>query len=162
MPELPQELLARVGPAKALAMGVYGEDMAAYRYLLLAEKAQRAQDREEFRKMVAEEQQHRNRLQALLDKYFPGSDFVLSTQEKQMVESGSRTFKISDQASFESALCDVIASERLTSQFYGQMEPHIEEPEIRGIFRELAIEGVEHYKRLRQIAADNGISSTNT
>lgn len=149
---------AALGTAKALALGCFGEDMAAYRYLLLSEKAQRPQDAGEFREMVAEEQGHRDGLQALLDKYYPGADFVLTAEEKQMVECGSRPLRITDRASFEDAVRTVIESEQHTAAFYGQIEPHIAESEIRQTFRELAEEGVEHHKRLCQIATENGIA----
>ncbi len=152
-----EELLASLGPAKALALGAYGEDMAAYCYLQLAEKAEREQDRKEFSEMVAEEQEHRGRLQALLDKHFPGSDFVLGADEKQMVESSFRSLNITDRASFEEAVRMVIVSEHNTSRFYDHMEPHVDHPEVKSIFRELADEGVEHHQRLVQIAAENNI-----
>ncbi len=157
MESIPEERLATIGAAKALALGAYGEDMAAYRYLLLAEKADRDKDREEFREMVAEEQGHRDRLQTLLDKHFPGADFVLSSEEKQMVESGARGFAITDRKSFEEAVRSVVTFERMTAEFYERMEPHVTQPEIKAIFRELAHEGVEHHRRLRQIAIENNI-----
>lgn len=152
------EFLETLQPAKALALACYGEDIAAYRYLLLAEKAAREQDRREFREMVVEEQGHRDRLQALLDHHFPDADFVLTADEKQKVESGARSFSITDRASFEAALRAVIESERLTARFYDVLEPRMQQPEIRAIFRELADEGVEHYRRLQQIARENHIS----
>ena len=153
-----EELLATLGPAKALTLGCYGEDMAAYCYVQLSEKAERDQDRKEFKEMVAEEQGHRAWLRALLDKHYPGSDFVLSAEEKQMVESGSRFDSITDRKSFEEALRRVITSEMKTSQFYGQMVSHVDQPEVKAIFGELADEGVGHHKRLLQIAAENNIS----
>ncbi len=155
-----EELLATMGAAKALALGCYGEDMAAYCYLQLSEKAEREQDRKEFRAMVAEEQEHRDRLQALLDQHFPGSDFVLNAEEKQMVESGSRLLNITDRKGFEAAVRSVIEAERQTARFYDHMVPHINEPEIKAIFTELADEGVEHRERLLQIAAENNISAS--
>ena len=85
--------------------------------------------------MVAEEQGHRAWLRALLDKHYPDSDFVLSAEEKQMVESGSRFDTITDRKSFEQALRTVIASEKKTAQFYGHMAPHIDQPEVKAIFR---------------------------
>ncbi len=156
--KLSPEQLAALGPAKALALACYGEDMAAYRYLQLSEKAERSQDRAEFRDMVAEEQDHRDGLQQLLDAHYPGSEFVLTPDEKQMVESGSRSLKITDRNSFEEAVRLVIESERLTAQFYAQMASFVDVPEIRAMFRDLADEGVKHHQRLRQIAAENHIS----
>lgn len=149
--------LSSLGTAKALTLGCYGEHMAAYRYLLLSEKAERTQDLDEFREMVAEEQEHHGRLQGLLDKYFAGQKFVLSADEKTMVESGPRQFNITDRKSFEAALRAVIDAERKTAGFYDKMEPHIDEPEIKALFRELADEGVEHAERLCQIARENNI-----
>lgn len=152
-----KDLLAAIGPAKALALGCYGEDMAAFRYLQLSEKAEREQDRREFQGMVTEEQQHRDRLQTLLDRHFPDSEFVLTPEEKQMVECGGKTLHITDRKSFEAAVLTVIESERITSQFYDQMAPHVDIPDIKAIFRELADEGVEHRRRLLHIAAENNI-----
>lgn len=139
-------------------MGCYGEDLAAYCYVQLSEKAERECDRKEFKEMVAEEQGHRSWLQALLDKHYPGSDFVLTPEEKQMVESGSRFLNITNRSAFEDAVRRVVASEAKTARFYGEMAPHIDQPEVKSIFQELAKEGEEHHRRLLQIAAENDIS----
>lgn len=158
MPQLPDDKLAGLGSAKALALACYGEDMAAYRYLQLSEKAPRETDRKAFRGMVAEEQEHRDRLQALLDAHFSGSEFLLTPEEKQSVESGSRSLQISDQQSFEQAVRMVIESEGVTAQFYHRMAPHVAEPDIRAIFQELAMEGAQHQQRLIEIARQNNIA----
>ncbi len=152
-----EELLSAMGPAKALTLGCYGEDMAAYCYLQLAEKAEREQDRREFRDMVTEEQEHRDRLRTLLDKHYPGSDFVLSPEEKQIVEGGARSLHITDRRSFEEAVRGVVASEAMTARFYRQMERHTDQPDVKAIFQELADEGVTHHKRLLQLAKENNI-----
>jgi rubrerythrin len=159
MAPIPKDILHGLGTAKSLALGCYGEDIAAYRYLLLSEKAEREQDVSEFREMVVEEQDHRDRLQGLLDRLFPGSKFVLTADEKQVVESGPRNFEIRSRADFEAALRMVINAERLTAKFYDLMEPLIDEPEVRAIFRELADEGIEHAERLCQLARENNITS---
>ncbi len=152
-----EEILSAMEPAKALTLGCYGEDMAAYCYLQLAEKAEREQDRREFSEMVAEEQEHRDRLRTLLDKHYPGSDFVLSPEEKQIVEGGARSLHITDRRSFEEAVRGVVASEAMTARFYRQMARHTDQPDVKAIFQELADEGVTHHKRLLQLAAENNI-----
>ena len=152
-----EELLSTMETAKALTLGCYGEDMAAFCYLQLADKAEREQDRREFREMVAEEQEHRSRLRALLDKHYPDSDFVLSPEEKQVVEGGARSLNITDRKSFEDAVRGVVVSEAMTARFYRQMEHHVDQPEVKAIFLELADEGVTHHKRLLQLAAENNI-----
>ncbi len=131
--------------------------MAAFCYVQLAEKAEREQDRREFREMVAEEQEHRSRLRALLDEHYPGSDFVLSPEEKQVVEGGPRSLNITDRKSFEDAVRGVVASEATTARFYRQMGRHTDQPEVKAIFLELADEGVGHHKRLLQLATENNI-----
>ena len=152
-----EEMLSVMEPAKALTLGCYGEDMAAYCYLQLAEKAEREQDRQEFQEMVAEEQEHRDRLRTLLDKHYPGSDFVLSPEEKQIVEGGARSLHITDRRSFEEAVRGVVASEAMTARFYRQMARYTDQPDVKAIFQELADEGVTHHKRLLQLAAENNI-----
>ena len=152
-----EEILSAMEPAKALTLGCYGEDMAAYCYLQLADKAEREQDRQEFQEMVAEEQEHRDRLRTLLDKHYPGSDFVLSPEEKQIVEGGARSLHITDRRSFEEAVRGVVASESMTARFYRQMERHTSQPDVKAIFQELAEEGVTHHKRLLQLASENNI-----
>ena len=52
----------------------------------------------------------------------------------------------------------VVISEEKTARFYGEMAPHIDQPEVKRMFEELAKEGVEHHRRLLQIAAENNIS----
>ncbi len=131
--------------------------MAAYCYLQLEEKAEREQDRKEFSEMVTEEQEHRDLLRTQLDKHYPGSDFVLTPEEKQLVEGGQRSMTITDRRSFEEAVRGVVASEATTARFYRHLARDTDQPEVQALFQELADEGVGHHKRLLQLAAENNI-----
>ncbi|MCG3138428.1 MAG: hypothetical protein HJJLKODD_02292 [Phycisphaerae bacterium] len=154
-----KQLIEQLTPAKALALGIYGEDVAAYGYVLLSEKAPREEDREQFRDMITEEQEHRDRLQTMMDRYFPDTHYVLTPVEKELVESGVRPAQITDQGGYEQALRVAIESEGKTARFYDQMWSRMEIEQICKIFRELASEGFDHQQRLRDIATANNITA---
>ena len=65
-----------------LAIGIYGETVAAYRYTVLAEKVPREEDKQAFAAIAEEEQSHKKMLQQAAEKHFPGSAFALSTRTR--------------------------------------------------------------------------------
>ena len=117
----PDDRLARLGVEKALAIGTYGEAVAAYRYLVLAEKAPDARVRPTFAEMADEEQGHRKRLRALSRELFPASDFCLNAEDKAMVVVGPRLLDVKDGASYEQAMQVVLSTEKRTAAFYARM-----------------------------------------
>jgi len=143
-----------LGPDKALAIGAYGESVAAYRYLVFAEHVHSKRHRDAFAAMADEEQEHKQRLQKLLARLYPESGFVLSDADKQMVVVGPRLPDIRDDCSFAEALETTLQTEQRTSAFYRQLSQSIDEPQLRSLFRELAEEGAEHYQRLGELARE--------
>ena len=63
-PDLPDDQM--------LAIAVYGEQVAAYRYTVLAERVPGEPDRQMFAEIAKEEQSHRQRIQRLLDRFLAG------------------------------------------------------------------------------------------
>ena len=151
--------LPPLGPDKVLAIGVYGETVAAYRYLVLSERAPTAEERRAFAAMADEEQDHKQRLQRLSADLFPGADFVLSAEDKALVVSGPRLIDVRGRADYESAMRMILLTERLTAAFYAQQCRQVEQPVLRDLFHELAEEGADHYQRLRKLAGDLGIAT---
>ena len=147
------------GPDKLLAIGAYGETVAAYRYLVLSEKAPNESERREFADMADEEQEHKQRLQGLIDEIYPGVDFVLTSEDKDLVVSGPRLLEVRDRASFADAMRLVLETERKTAGFYAQHGKLLPQSHLRELFHELAEEGAEHYQRLRALARRSGIES---
>jgi rubrerythrin len=145
------------GPDKLLSIGAFGETVAAYRYTVLSERAPTEQARRAFAAMADEEQDHKQRLQALLAGLFPQSDFVLTAQDKEQVVSGPRLLDVRDETTYHAALTMILETERKTAGFYAQHARNLTEPTLRALFEELAEEGVEHYQRLRALACDNGV-----
>jgi rubrerythrin len=145
------------GPDKLLAIGAYGETVAAYRYLVLSEKAPNPRDRHEFAEMADEEQVHKQRLQALLAEMYPQADFVLTPEDKELVVTGTRLLDVRDEASFHDALRMILQTERKTAAFYALHAKTIAPAHLRALFHELAEEGADHYHRLKAMARRCGM-----
>ena len=143
--------LALLGVEKALAIGTYGEAVATYRYLVLAEKAPDPRVRPTFAEMADEEQGHRKRLRTLSHELFPASDFCLNAEDKAMVVVGPRLLDVKDDASYEQAMRVVLSTEKQTAAFYARMAKQIAAGELHALFAELAEEGFGHYKRLESL-----------
>lgn len=151
MASISDEALRVLGADKALAIGAYGEAVAAYRYLVMAEKAPDEQTRPVFAEMAEEEQDHRQRLEGLLQRYYPESDFYLKTQDKEMVVEGPRLLDIKDQRTFAEAMRLILSTEKKTAAFYAKLSKRIAPEELRALFHELAEEGIDHYQRLERM-----------
>jgi erythrin-vacuolar iron transport family protein len=147
------------GPDKLLAIGAYGETVAAYRYLVLSEKAPGETERREFADMADEEQEHKQRLQGLIDDMYPGVDFVLTPEDKDLVVTGPRLLDVRDRASFADGIRMALETERKTAAFYAQHGKSLPHTHLRHVFHELAEEGAQHYQRLRALARRSGIDS---
>ncbi len=151
------ERSANLSPDKVLAIGTYGETVAAYRYLVLAEKALSERERREFAAMADEEQGHKQRLQRLLAELYPEADFVLTPEDKDMVVDGPRLLDVRDTDSFARAMQMILLSERKTAAFYARLSKLVPQEQLRSLFHELAEEGVEHYQRLKAIAVQANV-----
>lgn len=149
---------AQRGDDKLLAIGVYGETVAAYRYLVLAEKAATPAERKRFADMADEEQVHKQLLQKLLAERFPKADFVLSQEDKELVVTGPRLLDVHREISFAESLEMLLDTERKTSDFYARHGPTIADSSLRSLFQRLADESREHHRRLRDWAAHAGIT----
>ena len=149
------------GPDKLLAIGVYGETVAAYRYTVLSEKAPTESDRKEFADMADEEQGHKELLQGLLADLYPDADFVLTPEDKQLVITGTRMIEVKDTASFAEAMRMILHTERKTARFYANHAKHMSQDNLRDLFHRLAEEGADHYQRLKTIARQAGVTEFN-
>lgn len=145
------------GPDKLLAIGAYGESVAAYRYLVLSEKAP-PEFRKDFAAMADEEQDHKQRLQKLMEQEFPDADFVLTPEDKELVITGTRMIDVRDEHSFGEAMRLVLETERKTARFYANHGKFLSRKNLQAVFQELAEEGAEHYQRLRSLARRAGIT----
>ncbi len=145
------------GVDKLLAMGAYGESVAAYRYLVLAEKAENEEQRRTFADMADEEQEHKQRLQKILTERFPDADFVLSAEDKERVITGPRLLDAHTDLSFAEVMAMMVHTERKVAAFYARYGKQINDPQIRSLFHELAEEGAGHSKRLEALARAAGV-----
>ena len=153
------DAVAGRGPDKLLAIGIYGESVAAYRYLVLAEKAP-PEHRKVFADMADEEQGHKQLLEKLLDESYPDADFVLTPQDKELVILGTRMIEVRDDESFAQAMRLVLRTERKTARFYAVHGKHLAQENLRAVFKELAEEGAEHYQRLKSLADSAGVTDS--
>lgn len=141
-----------LSPDKLLALGAYGETVAAYRYLVLSEKAAGVADRRLFAEMADEEQGHKQRLQKLLAERYPDANFVLTTEDKELVITGPRLLDVHREVSFPEALAMMLQTERKVAEFYARHGDTIVDPDLRTIFRQLAHESAEHHHQLQDLA----------
>jgi rubrerythrin len=148
------------GPDKLLAIGAYGETVAAYRYLVLSEKSPTTADRRRFADMADEEQEHKQQLQKVLAEKFPDASFLLTPEDKALVVSGPRLLNVHRAISFVEAMDMMIETERKTASFYARYGPLISDGTLRTLFHRLAEEGAGHYQRLQALAAEAGVAVT--
>lgn len=139
-----------------LAIGIYGETVAAYRYTVLAEKVPREEDQQAFAAIAEEEQGHKKLLQEVAERHFPGSAFALSDQDKALVLTGPRLINVRDLGDYREVLWITLATELRTAQFYATMRQRARHPEIRRVFAELSEEGFQHHQRLLRLARERG------
>lgn len=142
-------------PAKAIAIGVYGESVASYRYRTLAESTPDQADRNVFAAMAAEEHGHHARLKTLADDHFPGGDFVLTPEDKELIIVGPRMIEITDRKSRDEALAMIYESERLTGRFYAVLHESLADPAITPLMKEMADECFEHAEQIARLRADS-------
>ncbi len=141
---------------KALAVAGFGESVAAYRYIVLAEKARDAKLRESFEKMAHDERAHREQIQALLQKLAPSAGFYLSPEDKLAVCVGPRLVDARDDARFDEAMKLVIASEKRSASFYLRYAAYAKDPQVKVLFATLAGEGLARVQKLRALFQEMG------
>lgn len=146
-----REKVGAMSLEKALTTAAYGESVAAYRYRMLSEKPFLERDRDTFVAMADEEHGHHNRLAAILKRNFPGSDFVLTPEDKEIVIVGPRTLEVPDRESFQRALNLICESERLTGRLYATLRELTTRADLKPFFKEMADECLEHVELLLQI-----------
>ena len=134
--------------AKSLALASYGESVAAYRYRTLVEKTSSPENRVVFTEMAEEEQEHHQRVEELMRQHYPGADFVLTPEDKEIVINGPRTIDASSPESYARALEMMCASERLTGRLYALLHSITTKTELRPFLKEMADECIEHAERL--------------
>lgn len=157
MDEPNPDLIAALSEDRALAIAQYGESVAAYRYLVLAEAAPDESERLAYARLADEEQAHKERVVSLFKSLYPDSDFFLTDEEKALIAVGSRLITAHDEAAFRDALEQIIATELRTARFYEALSRTAKRPEVRALCAMLADEGDNHYDRIRMLAASHGV-----
>jgi len=148
--------LSRMQDDKALAVAGFGESVAAYRYIVLAEKARDSKLRESFEQMARQERAQRDQLQVLLQRLSPSAGFVLSPEDKLAVSVGPRLVDARDDAMFDEAMKLVIASEKRSASFYLRYAAYAKDAEVKIVFAQLAADGLKQVQRLRMLFQDVG------
>ena len=145
------DTIAKLRSDKALAIATFGEAVASYRYRVMAEKAILHEDSEVFREMADEEQEHKQRLEALNDELYPDSDFILAREDKALICAGPRLLEVRDRQSFRAAMRLLVQSEQRTASFYETLSHSVDEARLKDTFRELSEEGYDHAQRLAEL-----------
>jgi rubrerythrin len=147
---------SRMSDDKALAIAAFGESVAAYRYIVLSEKAQDARMRASFEAMARDERERRDRIQRLLEKLAPSAGYYLSQEDKLAVCVGPRLVDARDDARFDEAMKLVIASEKRCASFYARYAAFAADAEVKALFTELAALGIGKVQRLRALFKEAG------
>ncbi len=148
------EFKQRVGElstAKALTVAAYGESVAAYRYRTLAEKTTDESQRRLFTQIAEEEQGHHAAVEELLRRHFPGSDYLLTAADKELVIVGPRMLELSESRPPAKAMELIRASEERTGAFYAALSEISPQTDLRPVFRAMANECFEHAQQLSSI-----------
>ena len=148
--------LSKTPDDKALAIAAFGESVAAYRYIILSEKARDPKLRESFERMALAERQQRDRLQQILQRLAPTSGFFLSPEDKLAVCVGPRLVDARDDARFDEAMKLVIASQKRSASFYLRYASFARDPEVKAFFTESAAAGLMQLQQLRTLLRDAG------
>jgi len=156
MAPLPRRDYPPLREDQMLAIGAYGESVAAYRYTVLSERVPNLEDRRMFSDIAEEEQEHKARLEELARKHYPDRAFYLSDDDKALVLTGPRLIEVRDLKDYREVMQIALNTELRVSQFYQEMSSRVSNPEIRAVFQELASEGFEHHRRLHELAVERG------
>jgi len=148
--------LSKLTDDKALAIAAFGESVAAYRYIVLSEKARDARLRESFERMAHQERQQRDRIQALLQRLAPSAGYYLSQEDKLAVCVGPRLVDARDDARFDEAMKLVIASEKRSASFYARFTAFAQDEAVKALLAELAAAGIAQVQRLRTLLKEAG------
>lgn len=156
---MPQEFIERLRAmpeAKRLAVAIYGESVAAYRYSVLAEKALPERHRQIFSQMKQEEEGHQRALQEMADRLYPDGDFLLSPSDKELVIAGTRMLEVTDAESFHKAMRFLHDTEKRTGRFYLALHDLMPGGDLGEFFKVMAEECFEHGDSLLEIEPPNG------
>lgn len=146
-----EELLQRLRTmpdAKKLAVAIYGESVASYRYAVLAEKSLSAQHRALFNRLKEEERGHQTALEQLSEQLFPESDFVLNPDDKDLVIVGTRMLQVTDASSFRKAMQFLHDTEKQTSRFYEALHELMPQGDLGRFLDRMARECATHARSL--------------
>lgn len=155
----------RITDDKALAIAAYGRSVAAYRFIVLAEKSGgggagvvggvvgggREGLREIFEQLAALERARRDRLQTLLAQLSPEGSFCLSNEDKLIVCVGPRLVDARDDARLDEAMKLVIGSAKRTASFYARYAGVARDAIVRATFEDMAVEALAQVRRLREV-----------
>lgn len=145
------ERLATMPDAKKIAIAIYGESVAAYRYGVLADKAASEEHRKLFAEMRDEEKSHRAALEHIGRKHFPEGDFVLTPDDKDLVIVGARMLEVGDAESFHRAMRFLHDTELRTGEFYRTLHESMPDSELGRFLNTMAQECVQHGESLLRI-----------
>ena len=146
-----RDRLRSVPDAKKIAIAIYGESVAAYRYGVLVEKADSEHHRRTFEQMKHEELGHQRALEALAKKHFPNADFVLTPDDKDLVIVGARMLEVTDADSFRKAMRFLHDTELRTGRFYRVLHELMPSGDLGRFLTEMADECLEHAQSLLAI-----------
>jgi rubrerythrin len=147
-----RERLRAMPDAKKLAVAIYGESVASYRYAVLAEKALNDEHRRIFTAMKEEEEGHQRAIERLSRGHFPEADFVLTPEDKELVIVGTRMLEVTDEESFRRAMEFLYDTERRTGQFYELLHELMPEGELGDFLQGMATECYDHAESLTRIS----------
>lgn len=153
--KFPRTDWSRIRDDKALAIAAYGRSVAAYRFIVLAEKST-GEIRDEFERLAATERARRDHLQKLLAQLSPEGSFCLSNEDKLIVCVGPRLVDARDDARLDEAMKLIIGSAKRTASFYAHYAEVARDVRVRTTFEDLAVEALSRVRHLREVFLQAG------
>jgi rubrerythrin len=139
-----------------LSIGIYGEQVACYRYTVLSESLPTEEDRAAFAAIAREERGHAERIEALRQKHYPDRSFFLTDQDKALVVAGPRLVNVRDIDDYRQVMKLALDTELNISKFYRVMSGRTKHADIAALLGELSDESADHHRRLVQVARERG------
>ena len=146
-----RERLATMPDAKKIAIAIYGESVASYRYAVLSERAVSETHRTVFERMRQEERGHQEALEHLGRQHFPDADFVLTPEDKELVIAGTRMLQVGNAEQFDRAMQFLHDTERRTAEFYRVLHEAMPDGELGRFLESMAEECDQHAESLLRI-----------
>ncbi|RJP35117.1 MAG: hypothetical protein C4547_09990 [Phycisphaerales bacterium] len=129
---------------RALAILRHAESVAADRYRSLCERTDGPTLRTTFQELADLKEGNLQRVEKCLHDRYPGSDFVLTAEERELVTVGTLLPERSGPDALDEAIRILHQSELRTGRFCASLREHTPDPSLKPLFNTMADECADH------------------